>query len=259
MAFWLIVLLFFVIATIYSSAGFGGGSSYLAILALAMYPIEEMRVISLVCNIIVVFGSVINFHLKGLRPWTDAVLLLVASIPMAYLGGKILLPRSYFLLLLGVILLLGALLMFVDYGRFTVRKPNKASLPILGGIIGFVSGLVGIGGGIFLAPVLHLQRWKAASEIAAMSSFFIFVNSISGLIGQFSNKINIDYSKLGMLVLAVLVGGQIGNRLALQSLKPETIRFITAILISIVAINLIGKEVHVLVDIWNDLSARYFK
>lgn len=250
MSFWLILLLFFVVATIYSSAGFGGGSSYLAILAIALYPIEEMRVIALVCNIVVVFGSIINFHLKGIKPWYDAILIMAASIPLAFLGGTIQLPKSYFLLLLGLVLLIGALLMFIDYDRFTVKRPNKITLPIVGGIIGFVSGLVGIGGGIFLAPVLHLQRWKAAAEIAALASFFIFVNSIAGLIGQFSRNPVIDYPKLGMLVLVVLVGGQIGNRLVITSLKPEHVRFVTAVLIAIVGINLISKEYKVIFDLF---------
>ena len=129
----------------------------------------------------------------------------------------------------------------------------------MGGLIGFVSGLVGIGGGIFLAPVLHLQRWKAATEIAAMASFFIFVNSIAGLLGQLSHKPVINYTHLGLLAGAVLIGGQIGNRLAIQSFKPETIRFITAILISLVAINLIGKEFHVLVAVWNDFSSKFLQ
>ena len=251
MSFTLIVFLFFLVATVYSSAGFGGGSSYLAILAIAAYPIEEMRFIALVCNIVVVFGSIVNFHFKGLKPWYDAVLILIASIPLAYLGGTIQLPKSYFLLLLGVVLFIGAILMFVDYERFTVKKPSKLTLPILGGVIGFISGIVGIGGGIFLAPVLHLQRWKSAAEIAALASFFIFVNSIAGLLGQITNGPAINYKHLGLLVFVVLLGGQIGNRLIISFLKPEYIRFITAILIAIIAINLLTKEYKVLFTLFN--------
>ncbi len=232
-------------------AGFGGGSSYLAVLALTALPTGELRVMALVCNLIVAGGGVFHFARAGAIPWRRALPLVLCSVPAAYLGGRIELPREQFMGLLGVVLLLAGLAMWWR------RNPEKANAAADGGVVsptatktlltsaglgsglGFLAGVVSIGGGIFLSPVLFLQRWAAARAIAAVTSLFIFVNSLAGLAGQFSRSVTVNWSLLGWLALMVLLGGQVGTRLTLRRLSATTIRRIAALLIIAVGIRLL--------------------
>lgn len=244
-------LLFFLIALCYAMAGFGGGSSYLAVLALAALPTDEMRATALVCNLIVAGGGVFHFVKAGEMPWRRALPLVLCSVPAAYLGGRIALPREQFLGLLGVVLLLAGLAMWWRTGesaaaREVTEPPSEAPAGMtvlrsagLGSTLGFLAGLVSIGGGIFLSPVLFLQRWAAARAIAAVTSLFIFVNSLAGLAGQFSRGIVVDGRLLGILAIAVLVGGQLGTRLTLRRLTPTAIRRVAAALIIVVGVRLL--------------------
>lgn len=230
----------------------GGGSSYLAVLALAALPTGEMRITALVCNLIVAGGGVFHFARAGELPWRKALPLVVCSIPAAYLGGRIALPREQFLGLLGIVLLCAGLAMWwrpgpqgASPGRDPSEdKPRSRSDPRfyaagLGGLLGFLAGLVSIGGGIFLSPVLFLRRWAPARTIAAVTSLFIFVNSLSGLGGQLSQGAAVSWRLLLVLALAVLVGGQIGTRLTLRKLSPGAIRRIAAVLIVLVGVRLL--------------------
>lgn len=242
---------FFLIALTYATAGFGGGSSYLAVLALAALPTAEMRATALVCNLIVAGGGVFHFWKAGEMPWKRALPLVLVSVPAAYFGGRIELPREQFLGLLGIVLLLAGLGMWWRPGlerslseheplpEDANKRQEQVKAGILGGILGFLAGLVSIGGGIFLSPVLFLQRWAAARAIAAVTSLFIFVNSLSGLMGQMSRGIELSWQLLGVLALSVLIGGQIGTRLTLKRLSATAIRRIAAVLIVIVGIRLL--------------------
>lgn len=244
-------LLFFLIALFYAMAGFGGGSSYLAVLALAALPTDEMRATALVCNLIVAGGGVFHFVKAGEMPWRRALPLVLCSVPAAYLGGRIALPREQFLGLLGIVLLLAGLAMWWRTGEKSVEEeiaaPVSTKQPLrtfissagLGSALGFLAGLVSIGGGIFLSPVLFLQRWAAARAIAAVTSLFIFVNSLAGLAGQFSRGIQVDARLLVILALAVLVGGQLGTRLTLRRLSATAIRRVAAALIIVVGVRLL--------------------
>lgn len=232
-------------------AGFGGGSSYLAVLALATLPTTEMRAIALVCNIIVAGGGVFHFVRAGEIPWRRALPLVLCSVPAAFLGGRIALPREQFLGLLGLVLLLAGLAM---WWRTGLAETKAGEIPesekqhqlrtvmtsgLLGTGLGFLAGLVSIGGGIFLSPVLFLQRWAPARAIAAVTSLFILVNSLAGLAGQFSRGIEVTWELLAALAVAVFLGGQIGTRLTLKKLSPTAIRRVAALLIVVVGVRLL--------------------
>ncbi len=246
-----LVPIFFLIALTYATAGFGGGSSYLAVLALAALSTGEMRATALVCNLIVAGGGVFHFWKAGEMPWKRALPLVLLSVPAAYLGGRIELPREQFLGLLGLVLLFAGLAMWWRPGlerALSERIPlpeaansgrDQLKAGLLGGTLGFLAGLVSIGGGIFLSPVLFLQRWAAARAIAAVTSLFIFVNSLSGLAGQLSLGIELPWQLLSVLAISVLIGGQIGTRLTLKKLSATAIRRIAAVLIIAVGIRLL--------------------
>ena len=240
--------LFFVIAMLYGSVGFGGGSSYLAILSLLGIDYLLLRSTALLCNITVVSGSSLLFWQKGFFKWKKIMTTVLLSIPMAYVGGRIQIEEKPFFIVLGFALIIAAILMLLQKkitqtkATFNFLKNNYVFNIFIGGVIGFLSGLIGIGGGIFLAPVLYLLKWDSPKVIAATAAFFILVNSIAGLIGQLSNpNFYLDYIFVVPLVLTVLVGGQIGVRLGAGPFKPQLVKTLTAILISFVGLRILIK------------------
>ncbi len=185
-----IIIIFFFIALIYSSVGFGGGSSYLAVLALYEFPFKEMRLIALICNIIVVTGGTIAFIRHGQLVWKKTLPLIIASIPLAFLGASVRISADLFFEILGVTLIIAAMLLWIKtlpVQTDTEIKKNYLKNGVLGGGIGFLSGLVGIGGGIFLSPLLNPDKWGSPKQIAATASIFILVNSLSRIAGQMTN------------------------------------------------------------------------
>lgn len=245
MEFYLLLISFFIIALVYSSVGFGGGSSYLALMAQPFFALmpEVIRPTALLCNIIVVTGGSVIFYRQGKLSWKEIWPFLIASVPMAFVGGFWKLQDSVFFILLGFTLLIASVFLWIqqDVKRVSSwRMDNTINKAVLGGVIGFLSGLVSIGGGIFLAPILHFLHWAEAKKISALASVFILVNSISGLIGQFSRGLpNLDWPLMGSLLLAVFVGGQIGSRLGAKKFKPIYVRRITALLILIASLNIL--------------------
>jgi uncharacterized membrane protein YfcA len=244
---WEVILLFLMVAISYSSVGFGGGSSYLAILALTGIAFTQIRSTALLCNIIVVFGNIILFQREKLYNWEKVIPLVLFSVPMAFIGGYLKISQIFFFILLGITLLFAAITMwfskkFVLKGKLETSEINTMKNASYGGIIGFISGMVGIGGGIFLAPILHLTNWDSPKKIAAIASFFILVNSISGLLGQYSNPIfTIDWKLTSVLLCTVFIGGQIGSRMSRKYLSPIKLKRTTAILIAIVGIRILLK------------------
>jgi uncharacterized membrane protein YfcA len=238
-------LSFFFIALIYASVGFGGGSSYLALLAQPMFLLlpEVIRPVALLCNIIVVVGGTIIFYREKKIDWKAMWPFLFASVPFAYLGGFWKLEHHTFFIILGITLLIAAILLWIQPEKIVApeKRLNSTGVNIaLGGSIGFLSGLVSIGGGIFLSPVLHFLRWSDAREISALASLFILVNSISGLAGQFHRGFPaIDVMFLVPLLLAVFIGGQIGSRIGATKFNPLYIKRITAVLILLAAVNIL--------------------
>ena len=178
---WLIISLFFVIAIFYASVGFGGGSSYLAVLALTTLAFTQIRATALMCNIVVVSGSTYLYFKKGYFNYKKIIPLVLLSVPLAFVGGYLRIGFKLFYILLGVTLTIAAITMwlskYIDKSeKDSIREGHLFKDASYGGFIGFVSGLVGIGGGIFLAALLYITKWDTPTRTAATSRFFILVN-----------------------------------------------------------------------------------
>lgn len=239
----MLALLFGLIALIYASVGFGGGSSYTAILTLTGIEPRLIPVISLCCNIVVVTGGTIRFWRVGLIDWKGVLPLLAVSAPLAFLGGLTPLKEATFLLILGTTLLVSTLALLLPQERLpAVKLPLPATLA-LSGLVGLLAGLSGIGGGIFMAPVLHLIRWAEAKRIAAFASLYILANSITGLSGQLLKggvgAVAESSAAYWPLLLAVLIGGQIGSHIGIRLFSPVLLRRMTALLVGYAAIRLL--------------------
>jgi uncharacterized protein len=244
----MLVLAFALIAFVYASVGFGGGSSYLAILALAAIPYPEMRLTALICNVVVVLGNAVLYVQKKQVDWPKVLPLVLASVPLAFLGARVRIQEATFFLLLGIALVAAAVLLWVQPEKqtFDGSEPDSAKSvrdACIGGSIGLLSGLVGIGGGIFLSPILHFLRWDTPRKIAATASFFILVNSLSGILGQLlSNTVPLNWPFIGSLVLAVLLGGQLGLRFSFRFFSPVLIRRATAVLVLAAGVEVLWKH-----------------
>jgi uncharacterized membrane protein YfcA len=245
--------LFFLSALAYASVGFGGGSTYNALLILSGMDYRLIPAIALSCNILVVSGGVYHYSRAGVLSIGKLLPFIVLSLPMAWLGGSLPVSEQVFIGLLGFSLLFAAAQMLLRPGnsaivdsRLTVRYWLIAA-PV-GGAIGLLAGITGIGGGIFLAPVIYFLQLVPARTVAGITSGFILVNSVAGLAGQMM-KVG-DYSPLQgwlqawPLFLAVLIGGQIGSRLGAYHLPETWVKRMTAVLMSYVALRLIWRWVN---------------
>lgn len=227
---------FFATALLYASVGFGGGSTYNALLALAGFPYALLPLVALSCNVLVVSGSTIRFARAGTIPWRRAALLALIAAPLAFLGGLTPIREAHFLLILGVSLVAAGLALLLPRATESAQEPSALAkfAPLAAAPLGYLAGLVGIGGGIFLAPLLHLTRWAPGRQIAATASLFILINSVAGIAGQLSkNGADRFAEALGgalPLLIAVVIGGQIGSLLALRFLPERVIRWLTAAL-----------------------------
>ena len=242
-------ILFFVTASMYASVGFGGGSTYNALLVLSGVDYQILPAIALTCNIIVVTGGAARFWKTGDLPATAMIPFLVTSIPAAWIGGRMEISETLFIGLLGTALLLSGLRLAVQRDppeSLLAASHSHGLIPyVVGGGIGFLSGMVGIGGGIFLAPVLYILSWDTPRRIAAACSIFILANSVSGLFGQLAKlserEILGDVFEYWPLMIAVFLGGQIGSWAASQRLHPTLIKRLTAALILFVAARLLFR------------------
>ncbi len=249
MQHWELTLFFAIIAFVYSSVGFGGGSSYLAVLALYPLPFKEIRLIALLCNMIVVSGGVYIYCRHGQTDWKKVAPLVGLSIPLAYLGAVVKLSEETFFIILGLSLLAAAVLLWLKTNPIRVTEVRQAQKhdPVkngaIGGAIGFLSGMVGIGGGIFLAPVLNLMRWDLPQKIAATASVFILVNSLAGLLGQWMTVSpgQMNYAMILYLCVAVFLGGQLGSRLSVK-FNPMVVRRLTALLVFVAGTEVLVKH-----------------
>jgi len=236
--------LFFLTAILYSSVGFGGGSTYLALLLIWGVPYQVFPIIALCCNIIVVSGNCFNYikagniNLKILTPF------LISSVPLAFIGGSLSINKEVFEILLFVVLTLAGTLLLLKFKSFDEKIEVYKKIPkmlsiLIGASIGFVSGVVGIGGGIFLSPILLLIGMDKAKNIATASSLFILINSLSGLAGQFTKASTIDgIFDYWPLFLFVLLGGQLGNFLNLKIFPARMLVLVTSALVIFVAIRM---------------------
>ncbi|MEP6948863.1 MAG: sulfite exporter TauE/SafE family protein [Ginsengibacter sp.] len=247
-----ILLFFFIIAFIYASVGFGGGSSYLAILALYALHFKEMRLIALICNIIVVTGGTIIFIRHQQVNWKKILPLALVSVPMAFLGATIKLNQDTFFVILGCSLIVAAVLLWIKTRRsaeeniIATGKFSYIRDGLIGGAIGFLSGMVGIGGGIFLSPLLNLIKWDTAKKIAATASIFILVNSVAGIAGQLTTlQPDFNYMRIVLLCGAVFLGGQLGSRMGAIKFNPIMIRRLTAILVFAAGVEVLFKHLKI--------------
>lgn len=236
-----LIPLFFLTALAYSSVGFGGGSTYLALLVLFHIPTPQIPKIALVCNIVVVGGGLYHYVRTKNLNWKSVLPFVVASVPCAAWGGTIHLSKDLFLFLLATSLLAAGLRMLL--ARRLVAQPRQIGSGMawtvglsMGSVLGLLSGMIGIGGGIFLSPLLYFLGWGKPKEIAAAASFFIFVNSIAGLAGHWmKDPASPFFDGLLPLIAAVFLGGQIGSRWSVGKLSPIRLQQMTALLILVVA------------------------
>ena len=237
-------ILFFVTAILYASVGFGGGSTYLALLLLWGVPYFIFPIIALSCNIIVVSGNCFNYikaghlNLKLLLPY------LFGSIPLAFIGGSLAIEKDFFEVMLCVVLIIAGILLLFKFKSFDEKEEVIRKIPliisvVIGGILGLISGVVGIGGGIFLSPILFLLRAGKPKHIVTTASLFILINSLSGIAGQLTKSTVLnEIQNYWFLLLVVLIGGQIGNYLNLKIFPPRILALITAILVLFVAVRM---------------------
>lgn len=234
--------IFFLIALFYSSVGFGGGSSYLAILSLFLSEFYEIRSTALVLNICVVTIGTFIFIRNRVFNFRQFWPFLLSSVPLAYLGAQLRLTQQAFFLILGSALIMSGMFMILKFVRYKLQS-NEISLPkklSLGGSVGLLAGISGIGGGIYLSPLLNLLDWKNPLTIASLASVFILVNSISGLVGLIvAGTFQLNQDLIFQLIIAVILGGSIGSYLSNEKLNLRIIGILTAILVSYVGLRLI--------------------
>jgi len=240
----LLAILFLATAILYSSVGFGGGSTYLALLLIWGVPYFIFPVIALSCNIIVVSGNCFNYirtgnlNLKLLLPY------LIGSIPLAFVGGSLPIEKRLFEILLFLVLMAAGALLLLNFKSYDDKEENYIKIPIpvsilIGGVLGFISGIVGIGGGIFLSPILFLIRAGRPKHIVTTASLFILINSVFGIFGQLTkNAVINEIPNYWYLLVAVLIGGQLGNFLNLKIFPTRILALVTAILVIFVAVRM---------------------
>ena len=237
-------ILFFITAILYSSVGFGGGSTYLALLLIWGIPYYIVPIIALLCNIIVVSGNSYNYiraknyNFKLLAPF------LIGSIPLAFYGGTLLIQKEVFEILLFLVLSVAGFLLLINNKSYEdkyliIKKINFFVAIFVGAILGLVSGIVGIGGGIFLSPILFLLKAEKPRVIATTASLFILVNSIFGILGQLTKELVFnEIINYWTLFLFVLIGGLIGNYINLKIFSNRVLTIITSFLVIFVAMRI---------------------
>ena len=240
----ILTIFFFITAILYSSIGFGGGSTYLALMLIWDIPFYIFPIIALICNIIVVTGNSINFlrtkniNINLLTPY------LIGSVPFAFFGASISIDKDLFEILLFFILLIAGILLLLESkslnkDQIVINHVSKIISIIIGSIIGFISGLVGIGGGIFLSPILFLLKAGYPKHITSTASLFILINSLFGVAGQLTKDIVLnEFLNYWPLFIAVLIGGQIGSFLNIKFLSNKVLAIMTSFLVIFVAIRM---------------------
>ena len=240
-------ILFFVTAILYASVGFGGGSTYLALLLISGVPYFIFPVIALSCNVIVVSGNCFNYIRAGNLNLRLLIPYLIGSIPLAFIGGSLPIEKWLFEILLFLVLTIAGILLLLNFRSYDDKEERYRKVPIIisiliGGILGFISGVVGIGGGIFLSPILFLIKAGRPKHIVTTASLFILINSLSGIVGQLTkNAVISEIPNYWFLLLAVLIGGQVGNFLNLKIFPTRILALVTSCLVLFVAIRMAYK------------------
>jgi uncharacterized membrane protein YfcA len=237
-------ILFFITAILYSSVGFGGGSTYLALLLIWDIPYFIFPIIALLCNIIVVLGNSFNYIRAGNHNFKLLIPFLIGSVPLAFFGGTLKIDKNIFEILLFLVLFVAGFLLLVNNKSYTntdfiINKLNFFTSLFIGSMLGLISGIVGIGGGIFLSPILFLLKAEKPKIIATSASLFILVNSISGILGQLTKEnILFELSNYTSLFICVFIGGFLGNYLNLKIFTSRVLAIITSLLVIFVSIRM---------------------
>jgi len=237
---YLFYILLFLVAFLYASVGHGGASGYLALMALFSISPDVMKPTALLLNLFVASTSFIQFYRGGHFKWKVFWPFAVASIPMAYVGGLIHLDAFYYNKILGVLLLIPVIrFLFFSNIKSEELKPTSLYLSLfIGGIIGLLSGMIGIGGGIILSPVLLLLKWTDMKQTAAISALFIFVNSVAGLAAQIQKGIHFSPEMFGYVAVA-FVGGLAGAYFGALRFKHVVLKYLLSFVLAIAAYKLL--------------------
>jgi uncharacterized membrane protein YfcA len=234
----LIIFAIFIVAILYSSVGHGGASGYLAVMALLAVAPEITRPTALILNVFVATIGTIQFYRAGYFSWRVFMPFAITSIPFAFFGGMLTLPTTVYKIVLGVVLVVAAIRLAWNLRSETeVRQPNMLIALTIGAIIGLLSGLVGVGGGIFLTPILLLMNWSETKTAAGVSAMFILVNSISGLLGNYSQVVGLP-SNVWIWIAAAVVGGVIGSTLGAKRFDSLTLRRVLALVLLFAGVKL---------------------
>ncbi len=233
-------ILFGVVAFLFAAVGHGGASGYLALMALLGFAPEEMRPTALALNLLVSATSFWLFYRAGHFRWSLFWPFAVASIPFSFLGGWLMVDTVVYRKLLGVFLFLPVVRFFIEHDKdqFSHRSSSLYGSLGIGSGIGFLSGLIGIGGGVLLSPILLLLRWADQKQTAAVSALFIFVNSAAGLAGQWSKGIVLPPA-MGGLVLTAFAGGLLGGWLGAGTFSQRVLKYILAIVLLLASVKLL--------------------
>ena len=237
-------ILFFITAILYSSVGFGGGSTYLALLLIWDIPYYIFPVVALVCNIIVVSGNSINYIRAGNHNFKLLIPFLIGSVPFAFFGGTLKIDKEVFEIILFFVLSIAGVLLLINNKSYqnnnlVIKKISSFINLMIGSVLGFVSGIVGIGGGIFLSPILFLIKAEKPKVITTTASLFILINSISGILGQLTKEnVLTELPNYLSLFICVLLGGLIGNYLNLKIFTGRVLAILTSVLVIFVSIRM---------------------
>jgi uncharacterized membrane protein YfcA len=234
------IVLLFAVAFLYASVGHGGASGYLALMALFGMAPTFMKPTALLLNLFVSLSAFILFYRGGHFKWKLFLPFALASIPMSFVGGIIALDADVYKKLLGLLLLIPVARMFFfpNTVEAELKKENTGLSLIIGGSIGFLSGLIGIGGGIILSPILLMMRWTNQKQTAAISALFIFVNSLSGLAGQLSNGLTLQSGMMSYVAVA-FCGGTIGGWLGAGKFNQQILKYLLAIVLLVASLKLL--------------------
>ena len=237
-------ILFFITAILYSSVGFGGGSTYLALLLVWDVPYYIFPIIALLCNIIVVSGNSFNYIRSGNHNFKLLIPFLIGSVPLAFVGGTLKIEKDIFEILLFFVLLIAGILLLInnksyENNNLITKKINITNSLFIGSVLGLISGIVGIGGGIFLSPILFLLKAEKPKIIVTTASLFILINSISGIFGQLTkDNILIGLINYIPLFICVFIGGLLGNYLNLKIFTSRMLAITTSLLVIFVSIRM---------------------
>lgn len=234
-----IVVTIFIVAVLYSSVGHGGASGYLAVMAFLAVAPEVTRPTALVLNLFVASIGTVQFYRAGYFSWRIFLPFAAASIPLAFVGGMIHLPTDVYKIVLGIVLCLAAVRLAINLkGDDQVKDPPIAACLLIGAMIGLLSGMVGVGGGIFLTPILLLMHWAETRVAAGVSVLFILVNSISGLAGNYA-QVSVLPPDVWVWIAAAVAGGLIGSTLGSKKFDSITLRRVLAVVLLFAGVKLI--------------------